>query len=40
MNTRTQSLENTAPPVVHTAAYTRWIQLGLALICMMTISSP
>jgi OFA family oxalate/formate antiporter-like MFS transporter len=40
MNTRTQSLGSTAPPVVRPADHTRWIQLGLGLICMMTISSP
>ena len=40
MNTRTQSLKGAASPVAQTAAHTRWIQLGLGLICMMTISSP
>jgi OFA family oxalate/formate antiporter-like MFS transporter len=40
MNTHTRSLESAAPPVVYPAAHTRWIQLGLGLICMMTISSP
>ena len=40
MNTRTQSLKGAASPVAQTAAHTRWIQLGLGLVCMMTISSP
>src|SRR6202012_1928116 len=45
-------LEGAAPPAgqtstrattqatAQTAAHTRWIQLGLGLVCMMTISSP
>ncbi|WOD13649.1 oxalate/formate MFS antiporter [Paraburkholderia kirstenboschensis] len=40
MNTRTQSLNGAASPGAQTAAHTRWIQLGLGLVCMMTISSP
>ncbi|WP_408223660.1 oxalate/formate MFS antiporter [Paraburkholderia dipogonis] len=40
MNTPTQSLKGAAPPAAQTAAHTRWIQLGLGLVCMMTISSP
>ena len=40
MNTRTQSLNGVASPGAQTAAHTRWIQLGLGLVCMMTISSP
>ncbi|NPT57313.1 oxalate/formate MFS antiporter [Paraburkholderia elongata] len=37
MNTSTQPLKGTA---AQAAAHTRWIQLGLGLVCMMTISSP
>jgi oxalate/formate antiporter len=40
LNTRTQSLNGAASPGAHTAAHARWIQLGLGLVCMMTISSP
>jgi OFA family oxalate/formate antiporter-like MFS transporter len=40
MITRTQTLDGTAAPAVPTTARTRWIQLGLGLVCMMTISSP
>ena len=40
MNTRTQTLAGAASPSAQTAAHTRWIQLGLGLVCMMTISSP
>jgi OFA family oxalate/formate antiporter-like MFS transporter len=40
MNTRTRSLNAVASPTAQTAAHTRWIQLGLGLVCMMTISSP
>jgi OFA family oxalate/formate antiporter-like MFS transporter len=40
MNTRTRSLNAVASPAAQTAAHTRWIQLGLGLVCMMTISSP
>jgi OFA family oxalate/formate antiporter-like MFS transporter len=39
LNTRTQPLDGVAAPA-QTAAHTRWIQLGLGLVCMMTISSP
>jgi MFS family permease len=39
LNTRTQPLQGASPPL-QTAAHTRWIQLGLGLVCMMTISSP
>ena len=40
MITRTQALDGTAAPAVPTTARTRWMQLGLSLVCMMTISSP
>ncbi|WP_408488947.1 oxalate/formate MFS antiporter [Paraburkholderia sediminicola] len=40
MNTPTQSLKGAASPAAQTAGHTRWIQLGLGLVCMMTISSP
>ena len=40
MNTPTQALKGAAPPAAQTVAHTRWIQLGLGLVCMMTISSP
>ena len=40
MITRTHALDGTAAPTVPTTARTRWIQLGLGLVCMMTISSP
>ncbi len=40
MNTPVQSFDQAAAPGVRTAAHTRWVQLALGLICMMTISSP
>jgi MFS transporter, OFA family, oxalate/formate antiporter len=40
MNTPVQSLDQAASPGVRTAATTRWMQLALGLVCMMTISSP
>ena len=40
MDTPTRSLNAVASPTARTAAHTRWIQLGLGLVCMMTISSP
>ena len=40
MNTRTDALEDTVAPIAPTLARTRWLQLGLGLVCMMTISSP
>ncbi|MFC0400686.1 oxalate/formate MFS antiporter [Paraburkholderia rhizosphaerae] len=40
MNTPVQSLDQAASSGVRTAASTRWLQLALGLICMMTISSP
>ncbi|PLZ01472.1 oxalate/formate MFS antiporter [Burkholderia sp. WAC0059] len=40
MNTPTQSLNGAAARAARPAARTRWIQLGLGLVCMMTISSP
>ncbi|MEA2769992.1 MAG: transporter, family, oxalate/formate antiporter, partial [Acetobacteraceae bacterium] len=32
--------ETATLPAISTAAYSRWVQLGLGLICMMAISSP
>jgi MFS transporter, OFA family, oxalate/formate antiporter len=40
LNIPTQSLNAATAAGAHTAAHTRWVQLGLALVCMMTISSP
>ncbi|MEJ0003962.1 MAG: MFS transporter [Pararobbsia sp.] len=40
MNTPTQTLDETSSPTTSIATHTRWIQLGLGLLCMMTISSP
>jgi OFA family oxalate/formate antiporter-like MFS transporter len=40
MNSRTHALNGTAAPVAPSIARTRWFQLGLGLVCMMTISSP
>jgi oxalate/formate antiporter len=40
MNTPVQSFEHAAAPGVRSATSTRWVQLALGLICMMTISSP
>ena len=40
MSTRTDALEDTVAPIAPTLARTRWLQLGLGLVCMMTISSP
>jgi OFA family oxalate/formate antiporter-like MFS transporter len=40
MNTPVQSFDQAASPGVRTAASTRWRQLALGLVCMMTISSP
>lgn len=39
MNTRIQTLhDDAAAPAI--AAHNRWLQLGLGLLCMMSISSP
>ncbi|MPW21579.1 oxalate/formate MFS antiporter [Paraburkholderia sp. CNPSo 3157] len=41
MTTRTQTLhDNATAGTVGIATHSRWLQLGLGLICMMTISSP
>jgi oxalate/formate antiporter len=40
MNTPTQTFDTPSPAATSSAAHTRWIQLGLGLLCMMTISSP
>jgi OFA family oxalate/formate antiporter-like MFS transporter len=40
MNTPTQTFDTASPAATSSAAHTRWIQLGLGLLCMMTISSP
>ena len=40
MNSRTHALNGTAAPIAPSIARTRWFQLALGLVCMMTISSP
>jgi OFA family oxalate/formate antiporter-like MFS transporter len=40
MNSRTHALDGTATPIAPSIARTRWFQLALGLVCMMTISSP
>ncbi|MGF6646864.1 oxalate/formate MFS antiporter [Paraburkholderia sp. GAS82] len=40
MNSRTHALNGTATPIAPSIARTRWFQLALGLVCMMTISSP
>jgi MFS family permease len=40
LTARTDILSATAAAVAPTVARTRWLQLGLGLVCMMTISSP
>ena len=40
MNSRTRALNGTATPIAPSIARTRWFQLALGLVCMMTISSP
>ncbi|WP_144156149.1 oxalate/formate MFS antiporter [Paraburkholderia sp. BCC1885] len=40
MNSRTHALNGAATPVAPSLARTRWFQLALGLVCMMTISSP
>ncbi|MGF6766057.1 OFA family oxalate/formate antiporter-like MFS transporter [Paraburkholderia sp. GAS33] len=40
MNSRTHALNATATPIAPSIARTRWFQLALGLVCMMTISSP
>jgi MFS transporter, OFA family, oxalate/formate antiporter len=40
MHTPRQTLDTPSPAATSSAAHTRWIQLGLGLLCMMTISSP
>lgn len=40
MTARTDILSATAAAFAPTVARTRWLQLGLGLVCMMTISSP
>src|SRR5689334_21823738 len=37
---RTDILDGAAPAIAPTVARSRWLQLGLGLVCMMTISSP
>ena len=40
MNSRTHALNGAAAPIAPSIARTRWFQLALGLVCMMTISSP
>lgn len=40
MLANTDALSSTAATTAPTVARTRWLQLGLGLVCMMTISSP
>lgn len=40
MTTRTGTLDDAVAAIAPTISRTRWLQLGLGLLCMMTISSP